>query len=204
MSNKSPDIREQWAAATQSSHLEHDDEREVAIDRIAAAAFGPAIGRVLWRMRYAGEVQYAPAALQMVAGRFRRQWGVRPGTVEHMLVTRVTRQALKEWWSPQCRVCRGRGEIEADDLRIVCDTCSGQGIQPYGEPERRKAVMGPPGVQGASWALWERRVGEVLGYLLRVDDWVAHEARRQLERRTKLIEDPPADELRPPDPENTT
>lgn len=175
------DLRELWAAAVTSTHLEQSTERESAIDRIGAAAFGPALGGVLWRIRYAGETHMAHTALTMLAGNLRRRWNVHPKSTAHVMVHRVAKQAMREWYHPQCRTCLGRAEVVSGDLHLVCPTCNGSGVHPYSDQERRDACMGP-GAEGESWAVWERRLHEAVQMVRSADTATAMAMRQQLER----------------------
>lgn len=176
------DLRELWAAAVTSTHLEQSTERESAIDRIGAAAFGPALGGVLWRIRYAGETHMAHTALTMLAGNLRRRWNVHPKSTAHVMVTGVAKQAMREWYHPQCRTCLGRAEVVSGDLHLVCPTCNGSGVHPYSDQERRDACMGP-GSEGESWAIWERRLLEAIGTVQGADTSTAAAMSWHLERR---------------------
>ena len=177
------DLRELWAAAVTSTHLEQSTERESAIDRIGAAAFGPALGGVLWRIRYAGEAHMAHTALTMLAGNLRRRWNVHPKSTAHVMVTRVAKQAMREWYHPQCRTCLGRAEVVSGDLHLVCPTCNGSGVHPYSDQERRDACMGP-GAEGESWEqTWERRLLEAIGTVQGADTSTAAAMSWHLERR---------------------
>ncbi len=175
------DLRELWAAAVTSTHLEQSTERESAIDRIGAAAFGPALGGVLWRIRYAGETHMAHTALTMLAGNLRRRWNVHPKSTAHVMVPRVAKQAMREWYHPQCRTCLGRAEVVTGDLHLICPTCHGSGVHPYSDQERRDACMGP-GAEGESWAVWERRLHEAVQMVRSADTATAMAMRQQLER----------------------
>lgn len=174
-------VREQWAGAVTSTHLEQDSEHESAIDRIGAAAFGPALGRLLWRIRYAGELWHAHPALMVLAGTLRRRWNIHPKSTGHVMVTRVAKQAMREWFHVACRTCDGRGTLDAEALRVVCSTCEGSGEHLYTEPERREACMGP-GAEGESWAVWERRLHEAVQMVRSADTATAMAMRQQLER----------------------
>ena len=169
--------REQWAASVTSTHLEQDNDHESAIDRIGAAAFGPGLGRVLWRIRYAGETALASVAAQLLANTLRRRWGVSKLAPEWDVVLRTARQALVEWHDPACRHCRGAGEVSDGELRIVCPVCQGEGLHTYTDHERREAIAAP-----GAWDVWDKRLHEALGAIHAADAAVAAEMRRQLER----------------------
>lgn len=174
-------VREQWASAVTSTHLEQDTEHESAIDRIGAAAFGPTLGRFLWRIRYAGEPQHAHTALTVLAGTLRRRWNIHPKSPGHVMVTRIAKQAMREWYHTQCRACLGRAQIVVDDLQATCPTCAGSGEHAYTDAERREACMGP-GAEGETWAVWERRLHEALSMVRAADTGAAMAMRQQLER----------------------
>lgn len=172
--------REQWAASVTSTHLEQDSDHEAAIDRIGAAAFGPALGRVLWRIRYAGETALATVAVQLLANKMRRRWSVPRSSREWQTVLRCCRQAVTEWFDPSCRTCRGAGEVTEGELRIVCPTCEGEGLHRYSDHERKVAVLDVNSPE--PWDVWDRRLHEACSALHSEDTAVALEMRRQLER----------------------
>jgi len=174
--------REQWAGAVSSTHLEQDSEHEAPIDRIGAAAFGPALGRVLWRIRYAGETALATIATQMLANKMRRRWGIPRSADEMTFVERCCQQAMTEWYDPACRTCRGAGEVTEGELRIVCPTCDGEGLHRYADPHRQATIFGNSIPDPAVWAVWDGRLREAHAALCSADTEVALEMRRQLER----------------------
>ena len=123
-------LREAYAA-TALAGLGWDENKEKAIDRVAAAGKADKLGIWLWRSKYMLEsVAYSharKAVLDAYSKRYRDNLTVSTAMVE---------QALREDLAPACRNCRGVGEMMINERIVICETCAGSKIHNYGDQER--------------------------------------------------------------------
>ena len=127
-------LREAYAA-TALAGLGWDENKEKAIDRVAAAGKADAFGILLWRSKYMLEsVAYAQARNQLLnlyRKRYRDNTAVSVAMVE---------QGLREYLAPACRVCRGVGDMLVNERLVVCEACGGCKIHRYSDSERARTM----------------------------------------------------------------
>lgn len=168
-------IREAVGAALLSTHLE-TQAHESPIDRIGALAHAGKLGRLLYHWRYAGQGRLAGAVLQELLRKARRRLRIGKYHVEHPLLIRACKQAMREWYAPQCGSCQGAREIVSNSLRLVCPVCAGSGMRRYSDAERLDALKLDP----AGYRTWEPRMRELLLILTERDGASAGVIRYQL------------------------
>lgn len=184
-------LRTRWASALTSTDLQHHPEAESAIDHIGAAAFGPRFGRMLWRIKYGGDLTLAFPAQRLLVRGLCRRWAIAKGDVRYVVVVRVAKQAMREWYSPTCRTCGGARETFVGELRVVCHVCDGSGQHAYSDRERRHAIMDRVGPNDTAdwraivaargpWEMWEPRLYEARSAVFGADAGTVMAMRQQL------------------------
>ena len=144
------------------SHLETVEYRESAIDRVGALAHAGKLSRLLMHWKYAGQ-DVRNAVLEELLIKARRRFGIGPGAVDHPVLVKTCKQAMREYHSPQCASCGGARELVVANLRITCSDCSGVGVRRYSDQVRAEAI----GVAMEAYkSIWEARltaVNQILG-----------------------------------------
>lgn len=172
--------RELIAHSLHSSHLESSDIREMPIDRIGALARATKLGRLLWRWKYAKQ-ECRGAVLSELLVKARKRTRIGKFHKEHSTLEKACRQGLLEWYSPQCRNCRGACEVMLGDKKMVCPQCNGVGVHAYGDRER---VDGMGISQEEYDKVWERRLRDIFDIITANDASTGSEIFLQLERQT--------------------
>lgn len=150
-------IREAVGAALLSTHLE-TQAHESAIDRVGALAHAGKLARLLYHWRYAGQGRYAGPVLQEMLRKARRKLRIGKFHVDHPILVRACKQAMREWYAPQCPDCQGAREIVSDSLRLICPRCAGSGLRRYSDPERLNALH----LDRIGYQPWAPRMRELL------------------------------------------
>lgn len=128
-------LREPFAS-TSIAGLGWDENREKAIDRVAAAGKASELGVNLWKARYMLEVKAYQSTREGLVALYRERYR----REEPRLVASVIDQCLHEFLSPFCGSCNGAKEMMAGDLKVTCQSCSGTGVRRYGNEERARAM----------------------------------------------------------------
>lgn len=168
-------IREAVGAALLSTHLE-TQAHESAIDRIGALAHASKLGGLLYHWRYAGQGRYAGPVLREMLRKARRKLKIGRFHVDHPILVRACKQAMREWYAPQCSNCHGARETVMEKLRLVCPVCAGSGLRRYSDPERLEALR----LDRSAYLAWEPRMRELLLILTERDGSAARTVRSQL------------------------
>ena len=154
--------------------MEWDENREKAIDRVAASGKCSPLGLAFWKARYQLEAKaYQDARKGLIAlykERYRRE--------EHPIVIKVIEQCLHEYLSPFCDSCKGAREMVLDDLRVTCPACDGAGVKRYSDEDRARAMQ-------LSYGMTKRlahKIRWVLGEIHSMDREVNSVMAEQLER----------------------
>lgn len=165
-------LREAFAVTALAS-LEWDENRERAIDRVAASGKAGELGLLLWKAKYQLEVDSYRRAQKALVEIYGKRYRDSP-TVAAAFVG----QAMREYLSPSCRACHGVGEYVVNDRRIVCETCGGSKIHRYSDEERARTMQVSYGLTkaGAHKLRW------LLGLMGAEDSAVNFELNIQLER----------------------
>lgn len=171
-------IREAVGHSLHSSHLEPVFERESDIDRVGAISRASKLGSALWRWRYSGDSSAAPSAFSALLRKAQRRTKIYRHHKDFQILQRVCKLVLSEWYSPNCKVCKGAGEFTDEKLRIVCQACEGLGNHRYSDMERMSAL----GISRENYAKWAQRIADVWLCLSGSDAHTAMICRIQLER----------------------
>lgn len=139
-------LAETVAISLHSSHLEHVDHRETAIDRIGALGKGNRLGRLLFHFREGGVQGAIRPSYQAYVGILRKRFEVRNG--EYNILRKLAWQAIEEWMNPNCPRCQGQGasrikRYENDPenaTETVCDLCKGDQVYRHSDYERAAAL----------------------------------------------------------------
>jgi hypothetical protein len=129
-------LREAYAA-TATASLEWSEQRERAIDRVAAAGLAPRLGMDLWRARYQLSLQSFRDAHQGLVQLYQTRY--KSETPD--MACRLVDEAMSEFLGPACTSCNGAKEMILDHLRIVCKTCDGSGLRRYSDFERARRMQ---------------------------------------------------------------
>jgi hypothetical protein len=129
-------LREAYAA-TATASLEWSEQRERAIDRVAAAGLAPRLGMDLWRARYQLSLQSFRDAHQGLVQLYQTRY--KSETTD--MACRIVDEALSEFMGPACTSCNGAREMILDQLKIVCTTCEGSGLRRYSNFERARRMQ---------------------------------------------------------------
>jgi hypothetical protein len=128
-------LREAYAA-TATASLEWSEQRERAIDRVAAAGLAPRLGMDIWRARYQLSLQSFRDAHKGLVELYRNRYKSDPD-----MAFRIVDEALSEFMGPACTSCNGAREMILDQLKIVCTTCEGSGLRRYSNFERARRMQ---------------------------------------------------------------
>lgn len=169
-------VRELVGTALLSTHLE-TRPYESAIDRVGALGRATDLGRALYHWGYAGDETSLRSAYKHLLRKAQRKVKVYRHHKEFPILERVCKMVLFEWRFPLCHSCGGAGELVTDQLRVICQTCSGSGKKRYSDEERMQAL----GVEAVSYAEWERAVAQVWLCVSSADLNAEHVCRHQLE-----------------------
>lgn len=129
-------MREAYAA-THHANLDWKEDRERAIDRIAAAGFADPLGIALWRAKYLSEAMAYRDAHNRLVALYREG---RSKFESPIVVGKIVDQVLHEYLSSACRTCDGAKELVVGDLRVTCDTCGGVGVRKYDDMGRARMM----------------------------------------------------------------
>jgi hypothetical protein len=124
-------LRESYAATGYAS-LEWSELGEKAIDRVAASGKCSKLGVSLWKAKFLLE----SAAYQKAQRELLLVYKTRYFHDDQIIGEALVSQALVEYIAPQCRVCNGEGERIVNDLKVVCEACSGSKMHRYSDKER--------------------------------------------------------------------
>jgi hypothetical protein len=119
-------------AGTALASLEWSDNRERAVDRVAASARAPELGLLLWKVRILNEsTAYKKAQILLIKvflERYRSESG--------LIAEKCVEQSMVEWLAPACQACDGRGDVLHEGLKVVCPVCEGYKVKRYTDVER--------------------------------------------------------------------
>ncbi len=119
-------------AGTAYASLEWSDERERAIDRVAASGKVDPLGILIWKAKYLLEAQAYKDAISGLTQRYRERYKPEmPGMAQ-----KLVEQALSEFLGPGCRTCDGTAERVIEGLKVLCPTCNGSALKRYSDEER--------------------------------------------------------------------
>lgn len=124
-------LREAYAATALAS-LEWSEQRERAVDRVAAAGMAPRLGVDLYRAKYGLNAKAYQDARKALIALFLERYPIETEDI----ALRCVEQALSEFLSDACSACNGARELIAAELRIECEACQGSGLRLYGDRER--------------------------------------------------------------------
>ena len=131
-----PNLREAIASTALAS-LEWSEERERAIDRVAASGKVSRLGLDLWKAKYMLEAQaYQDARIALV-----KAFSDRYKAETEQIAIACVDEALHEYLGPGCKVCLGAKELTVENLRIICNGCDGSGLQRYTDYDRAKHMQ---------------------------------------------------------------
>jgi hypothetical protein len=128
-------LREAYAA-TATASLEWSEQRERAIDRVAAAGLAPRLGMDLWRARYQLSLQSFRDTHQGLVQLYQTRYKSESLDMTYKLVD----EALSEFLGPACTSCDGKATMVLDQLKITCQTCEGSGLRRYSDFERARRM----------------------------------------------------------------
>lgn len=124
-------------AGTALASLEWAEERERAVDRVAASGRASPLGLNIWKARYMLESKaYREAHSALVAlflGRY--------GSESPLVAEKCVEEALSEFMGPACTACNGARELVTDSLRVECEACGGSGLRIYSDFERARRMQ---------------------------------------------------------------
>jgi hypothetical protein len=129
------DLREAYASTALAS-LEWSEERERAVDRVAAAGRADPLGVLLWKAKYQLESKAYQDAHKTLVAQFRARYCSETAEI----ADRCVYEALSEFMGPACQDCNGARELIVADLRIECEACNGTGIRRYTDFERARRM----------------------------------------------------------------
>jgi hypothetical protein len=125
------DLREALAATSLAS-LEWDENREKAVDRVAASGKASSLGVNLWKARYMLESPAYKMAIKGLIEHYRARYVSEDIGIAQMVVEQV----LSEYLASFCSTCNGSRELIINELKVTCDTCRGSGLKRYSDLER--------------------------------------------------------------------
>lgn len=162
-------------SSTAMASLEWSEERERAIDRIAASGKAPTLGVLIWKARYMLESRaYQDARSQLVRLFLTRYTYESPSIAE-----KCVDEALHEFMGPACQRCSGARELVSGDLRVECPDCHGSGLRRYTDWERA-ARMGMSMHRAVTLSRKLRWIAEEMQSLDRaVNSVLCHELERE-------------------------
>jgi hypothetical protein len=174
-------VRELVATSLLSSHLE-TQPHESAIDRIGALGRATDLGRALYHWGYAGDESALRSVYKHLIRKAQRRARVYRHHKEFPLLERICKMVLFEWRHPLCLDCGGAGELVAEKLRAMCQTCSGSGRKRYSDGERITALA----IEPASYERWERVISDVWFIISDSDRDTEYRCHQQLEWGRRL------------------
>jgi hypothetical protein len=119
-------------AGTALASLEWSEERERAIDRVAAGGKVPRVGIDLWRAKYLLEAKAYQDVITGLTQLYRSRYKPElPGMAE-----KLVEQALSEFLGPVCQTCTGTASRMVEGLKVMCPTCGGMALKRYTDEER--------------------------------------------------------------------
>lgn len=130
------DMREALASTAFAS-LEWAEERERAVDRVAASGRAPRLGLDLWKARYLLESKAYQDARKGLVHAFRERYVHETPSIAE----KCTEEALSEFLGPACSTCNGARELVIGDLRVECEPCHGSGLKVYSDWERASRMQ---------------------------------------------------------------
>jgi hypothetical protein len=131
------------------------------------------LGILIWCAKYIGESRARTQLFKEVLKLYRERYRDRQEIAE-VLVS----QAMTEFLSPHCIICRGAKEILRSNRIIECPGCNGIGIRKYSDTERAKAMQINLGITQRCAG----KIGWVVNKLTTEDRLVNWEMAQQLER----------------------
>jgi hypothetical protein len=171
-------LRELVGVSLNSGHLEHKEHAEMPIDRIGALAKASALGRSLYHWAYAGDESSLRSAYHHLCRKARNRTRIFRHHKDYKLLEKIVAMCLHEWRYPACQTCGGRGELEAEKLRIVCERCGGTGLHRYSDVSRMEFLK----LDTSAYRNWERHINSVVACLTTEDVDATRVCRMNLER----------------------
>lgn len=166
-------LREAYASTALAS-LEWSEERERAIDRVAAAGKCSRLGVDLWKARYMLESK----AYQDCSEGLRLHYLNRYKAESQGIAERIVSECLHEFLGPVCLVCSGRRELIAGDLKITCAECDGSGLRRYSDVDRARHMQ----LSLEYVLVLSRKIGWLMNELFELDRSVNAVLAEELER----------------------
>ncbi len=153
-------LRKLVARALNGANLASSDVEETAIDRIAAMAFGDALGSALWRLQLSHDAASYRRAIELLARR------ARPIVRDRDIRRRLCDTVLREWLDTLCRHCGGRGVVvAADQPTRSCPVCEGTSQRRYSDQWRMARMR----FTASEYRKWEPRFAAVHAKLSMAD-----------------------------------
>lgn len=147
---------------------------EGAVDRVAAMGCASSVGSRLWNAAYGLSCGALARLRQDSVARGRSRF---PRLATSVL-ERLAGQALHEYLSPQCVVCRGAKEVLVGARLLMCSGCGGSGSHRYSDEERARGMN-----LSYSQAMFHgKHLGWMLGKLAQIDRETNRVMNEQLER----------------------
>lgn len=135
------DLREAYSATSLAS-LEWDENREKAIDRVAAAGKASPLGIAIWKSKYMLESRAYSDAIRLLTAWYREKYN----REQSWLAEKIAEQCLYEFIFDFCASCQGAGEVVIEDLKVSCGTCQGSRVRRHSNSERASRMK-------ISWSL---------------------------------------------------
>ena len=174
-------MREPLSRALYSAHLEWLPH-ECPIERVAAMRHGSRLGSALFRFKFGMDKGSAGRAYVLAVRKASKRLRIAPHHPDYPTLRRAVKQALIEFYAPQCRSCSGIGVIHADrhaakgGVDHICPTCSGSGQHRYTDWERRRAL------NLDKLDKWSDKLSELLHMIGAAEIGLVARAREDLER----------------------
>lgn len=155
--------------------------------KIASLARAGKLGIMLWHWKYAKEDR-ALEAENLLTRRSAKRLRIRSigtGKMEYELLRVACKQALSEWFSPECQFCAGVKEVNEVHKRVVCDRCNGSGVRNYEDWERYDALQ----ITKTTYLkLWDQRFKVIHALIVGKDAETGAKVREQLMQDEALLE----------------
>ena len=119
-------------ASTSLAGLGWSEDRERAVDRVAASGKAPTLGLQIWKARYMLESKAYQDAIKGLTAHYLARYRAEQPDIARMVVEEV----LSEFMGPSCVSCNGARELVEGDLRVTCESCGGTGLRRYSDAER--------------------------------------------------------------------
>jgi hypothetical protein len=171
------DLREALSVTSFAS-LAWSEERERAVDRVAASGRASPLGLLLWKARYMLE----SSAYQSSKDGLRALYVSRYPREEPRLVASVIEQCLHEYLSPFCSTCNGAREMMVQELKMICAACNGSGVRKFSDEERARAMKVSYGLVKRLGHKFNWLLGEMQGLDRDVNKVLAEQLERVLTR----------------------